>query len=337
MHSSRVRDQNQQPQVPEFYYDTMINEQNKSAEAVHEIIEQLILNGAQILHMKYIKSQIRPYASRTLARELVMNASWALAPIGPADVVAEPDEDLEIPPIDEWAGGVLPVRNSDASGLRTSVTPQREVRRPTTTTHRTRQTESQQTETRDTPQPSTSIATYRSKGPAQNREPAKKKPKQELSEAQIIMKTFEEARKKTNVAMKAVTVDSDFSVIQINPPHGLPPALIVPKVATKKATKTEKTSTSIARPPRAVIKKPEKPKRRALPKLIEADVPQFDEEVAEISFSDKFVCAPGVTFKDGTTVKSRPQQSNAAQLTRAQYEQYLEEMKHMADEDHHAS
>ena len=128
--------------------------------------------------------------------------------------------------------------------------------------------------------------------------------------------------------MKAVTVDSDFTVIQINEPHGLPPALIVPKVTTKRASHVGDNNSSVSRQPKPSLVKPvPPPKKRQVQKLIETDTPIFDDEISEISYSDKFVCAPGVTFKDGSTVKSRAQQSNPNQMTRAQYEQYLEEMK----------
>jgi hypothetical protein len=68
------------------------------------------------------------------------------------------------------------------------------------------------------------------------------------------------------------------------------------------------------------------PKRRKAAPLLPPDAPVFDEEVAAISYSDRFVCAPGVTFKDGAAVKSRPPVANTTQMTRAQYEAYLQEM-----------
>jgi hypothetical protein len=156
-----------------------------------------------------------------------------------------------------------------------------------------------------------------------------------VTEAQIITKAFEEARKKTNSAMKAVTVDSDFTVIQINEPKGLPPALIVPAVSTKSKAQPPKappTTAAVPRVTRPVVSRKEMKKRRPNTALVQADVPIFDEEVANISYSDKFVCSPGVTFKDGTIVKSRPPVVNTAQMTRAQYHTYLEEMKKSGEE-----
>lgn len=344
-HSTRGGTSNSQPQVPSYYFDLKLMEQEETTHTVHGIIEDLVSRGAEILYMKYINSQIVPYASRTLARELVMNASWASFPLDCEVVNADPDEDLTIPLIDEWAGGVLPVRGSDSAGLRCSVSPQREVKRTTTTSHRARsqieQSENHNTGS-NTQSPSLTSRTASTlvqrtqKGKASGESATKAKAKPQLTEAQIITKKFDEARKKTNVMMKSVTVDSDFSVIQINEPKGLPPALIVPKVTTKKTITSKNQKQNAAVMPRIakpIIKKTDtKRKRRAQTKLIEPDVPIFDEEIAEISFSDKFVCAPGVTFKDGNTVKSRPQLTNTAQLTRAQYEQYLEEMKKSSEE-----
>ena len=336
-HSSR-KESNQAPQVPENYYDNLLITQQKPTNIIHDILEQIISDGARILHTKYLISQIIPYASKNLARELVMNASWALEPIGPNDVVAEPDEDLEIPPIDEWAGGVLPVRSAEATGLRASAPPPREpTTKSSTTASSIRNAHSipQNTEKPRVSQPesksTTSQLSHRSRGPnKQEKEPPKKKPKPPVSEAVAITRAFEEAKKKTAVSMKAVTVDSDFTVIQISEPKGLPPALIVPKVTTKRATRSDQQATSVQRAaPRTIVRpKPQaQQKKRQMPKLIEPDVPIFDEEIAEISYSDKFVPAPGVTFKDGSTVKSRAQQANPNQMTRAQYEAYLEEMK----------
>lgn len=328
-HSSR-KDQQQQQIIPENFYDNLLVNQNASTYIVHKILEQIINEGAQILHTKYLQSQIKPYASRTLARELVMNASWALEPIGPNDITAQPDEDLEIPPIDEWAGGVLPVRSADATGLRSAVPPPRETK--VQTSNSTRPHPQVVAEKKQMPPPesksTTSQTTHRSAKGAPQKEAPRKKPKPQVSEAVAITRAFEEAKKKTAVSMKAVTVDSDFSVIQITEPKGLPPALIVPKVTTKRAQHVEQPQTAGRQQARAVIRKPQpQQKRRVVPKLVEPDTPIFDEEIAEVSYSDKFICAPGVTFKDGTVVKSRAQQANPNQMTRAQYEAYLEEMK----------
>lgn len=177
------------------------------------------------------------------------------------------------------------------------------------------------------------------------------------------MKTFEDIRKKSNVSTKSVTVDSDFSVIQITEPHGLPPSLIVPRIQTKKISNKDesgdgKSDTISGRPgPRtarlrntikktnnstrsvvgstgitstygratATIKKPEA-KKRLPPKIIETDQPKFDTELSEVTFADRIALSPGVTFREGNVVKTRPPLTDENQMTRSQYEQYLEEM-----------
>lgn len=234
------------------------------------------------------------------------------------------------PPIDEWAGGVLPVRGSDASSLRSSVTPQREIRRPIPV-HRP--PPSSDDPSNPPPADRTRAAAARAapvpaRAGGQHRHP----PSLVATEAERITKAFEEARKRTNVAMKAITVDSDFTVIQITEPKGLPPALIVPKVSTRTRAIAPRASAAAvaARPVRAVVQKKDQKRRKAAP-LLPPDAPAFDEEVAAISYSDRFVCAPGVTFKDGTTVKSRPPVANTAQMTRTQYDAYLQEMMRTGD------
>jgi hypothetical protein len=242
-------------------------------------------------------------------------------PLDFSPLFADPDEDLTLTPIDEWAGGVLPVRNSDASTLRCSVTPLREVRKAATLKRIVNATELPKDEPKERPKAATRPPPARTS-----------KPKQPVvvvvSEAERIMKAFEEARKRTNSQMKAITVDSDLSVIPIAEPKGLPPALIVPKLTTRPKGPPKPVVPVVASRPRRMGVNKSEPRRRRKqpPPLLEPDVPAFDEEVALISYSDKFVCSPGVTFKDGSTVKSRPQVTNASQLTRAQYEVYLEEM-----------
>jgi hypothetical protein len=286
---------------------------------VYSIIESIVASGAQILYTRYIESQKIPYASRTLARELVLNASWTSMPLDSRSPIVEPDADLALPPIDEWAGGVLPVRGSDPSSLRCSVTPQREVRRTQTLRRPLAVVEEP-----PPPRPKAASAVARPSGARPARAARAVVPV--VSEAERITKAFEEARKRTNVAMKAITVDADFTVIQIVEPKGLPPALIVPKVTTRTRQPPRPSAAVIAARPVKPVPAKKETKRRKVAPLLQPDAPAFDEEIAAISYSDRFVCAPGVTFKDGATVKSRPPVANTAQMTRAQYDAYLAEM-----------
>jgi hypothetical protein len=307
--------------VSEFVLETKFLALNMVTTDVSCILEDIVTAGAQILYTRYIESQKVPYASRTLSRELVLNASWTSFPLDCREIFALPDDDLVIPPIDEWAGGVLPVRNAEATSLRCSVTPQRDLRKSQTFRRALPSTGSMNQEVKPPPKAVAPIRQAASR--THTRAPAVVV----ISEAQRITKAFEEARKRTNSAMKAITVDSDFTVIQISEPKSLPPALIVPKLVTKSRPAPKPVATVPAGKPRRPVQIRNEPrKRKQAPVLLEPDLPVFDEEVAAISYSDRFVCAPGVTFKDGTTVKSRPQVINAAQMTRAQYEGYLEEM-----------
>jgi hypothetical protein len=317
--------------VNTYAFDSYIQESQQSADAANAIITQLIVDGAKIIYMRYIESQKMPYACRTLGRELVLNASWASIPLDMREIVAEPDADLGLPPIDEWAGGVLPVRNSDPASLRTSVTPQREFRK-TITLYRSRITPDEESEKKPGPTNPRPVIPH---SPT-NKSAKPKKQIPTLSEAEIITRAFEEARKKTNMSMKALTVDSDFTVIPIAELKGLPPALIIPAVSTKtKAAAAPKSTSVLSAIPKVARPTPgrkEVKRKRPSSILLQPDLPVFDEEVANISYSDRFVCAPGVTFKDGQTVKSRPQAVNTSQMTRVQYESYLEEMKRSGED-----
>ncbi|OHT06213.1 hypothetical protein TRFO_25843 [Tritrichomonas foetus] len=322
-------------------YENTLSDMNESTSAVQNIIEDLISNGAKILYMKYINSQIFPYASRTLAKELVLNATWASFPLDSNDITAESDDDLAMPIIDEWAGGVLPVRDPNASALRNSVTPQRDFRtRFSNTAQRPKHAKEGDVnkEKINVLLTGRSVSSVTAKKNTKITKEIIPKPKTPLTEAQIITRKFEEAKKKMNVTSKSVTVDSDFNVIQINEPKGLPPAIIVPKISTstKRSSSSGNNQAKVLRM-NNIITKPvvqrdqSKKKRKVQLKFLEQDYPLFDDEVADISYSDRFVCAPGVTLKDGSIVKSRPQIINSSQLTRSQYETYLENMKRGAE------
>jgi hypothetical protein len=312
----------------DFVHEQKLLDLRIPTDDVHSIVEHIVTAGAQILYTRYIESQKIPYASRTLARELVLNASWSSIALDCASIFAEPDDDLLLPPIDEWAGGVLPVRDADVASLRCSVTPPREMRK-SITLHRSQVLTPEMTDQKPPPRPTIP----RSAGPRPSSQARRKKAPPVVTEAERITQVFDEARKRTNVAMKAVTVDSDFSVIQINEPKGLPPTLIVPKVTVKPKPPPKQQTVTAARPVRtAPVRTPAKRKRKPPSILLAPDMPVFDEELTGISYSDKFVCVPGVTFRDGQVVKTRPPLVNNTQMTRSQYESYLEEMKRSGEE-----
>jgi hypothetical protein len=317
--------------VVEFAFENMIADMKASTDTVHSIVEQIILEGAQVLYMRYIASQRIPYASRTLALELCLTASWTSITLDLSEPTAYPDTDLTLPPIDEWSGGVLPVRNAEQLPLRVSATPQRELRK----TGLFRRTRPLADEEQDKP-PARGAARPATAAPSASKAALKpRKAAPVITEAQVITKAFDEARKKTNSAMKAVTVDADFTVIQINEPKGLPPALIVPTVSTKGKAPVKPPASALGTPKvtrPTVAKTDAKKRRRPQTALVAPDMPVFDEEVANISYSDRFICEPGVTFKDGSVVKSRPPIVNPAQMTKAQYGVYLEEMKKSGEE-----
>ncbi|KAK8881918.1 hypothetical protein M9Y10_044556 [Tritrichomonas musculus] len=396
-HSSRSKEPVQP--VIDYSYDNLILERQQSTEAAQEFINDLLTRCAKIIHEKEMFSRRFNFASHALSKELLMNISWSFPPLDNTDYNNnesemvhsnnfDPDDDLEMPPIDEWAGGVLPVRDAEATGLRTAVDPTPKTpsglpksgshtprRRPNTTknnapvqnqdSNKTQQQQDQQNDNSSSVNTTltTTAATTMSRTKTQKNTISKKKVKPPPTPADTILKTFEDIRKKSNVSTKSVTVDSDFSVIQITEPHGLPPSLIVPRIQTKKISNKDesgdgKSDTISGRPgPRtarlrntikktnnstrsvvgstgitstygratATIKKPEA-KKRLPPKIIETDQPKFDTELSEVTFADRIALSPGVTFREGNVVKTRPPLTDENQMTRSQYEQYLEEM-----------
>ena len=327
MSKNSTRQSQNIPIIPEFFFEQKLRDSQETTEAVYEVIDKIINDCAEIIYKKYIQTQLFPYASRTIAEELLVNASWTMIPIDDGNITAEPDDDLEIPPIDEWAGGVLPIRSqSDLSCLRCSVTPQRDSRKTPRTIHSTRAPSGPQPPEKSAPKDITkSPLTFTSRSFKKKESHSKTDTKPHLTEAQIITKAFEEAKKKTKSPMKAVTVDSSFAVIPINEPKSLPPTIIVPKVSI---TKPAKPAPAPQGKRHAAQQREKASRRRTAPaRLLEQDSPVFDEDAADAPIDDRLVCAPGVTFKDGSVVKSRAQQTSSLQFTRAQFDQYLEEMK----------
>jgi hypothetical protein len=335
----RGRGKSEMIQIPEFFFDHLMTERNRSMEVVRQIVGEIVSRADDVIHTKFLNEQRVPYASRTLARELVMNATWALAEFDESPVCARPDVPLALPAIDEWAEGVLPVRDPEATGLRIAHAP--------APVGNLKPSGLKSAGSRKSPEGLRAQVTP----PAQNTKPAAPAPRPPVdgntrrgatavrttigrpehhpTEAEIILKTFEEARKKTSMVNKSVTVDADFNIIQIQPPHGLPPSLIVPKIAAKKIVKPCRANSASNRGSRVPSqpKKQDSPKRKVQTRHLEPDVPKFDEELADLSCADKIVCSPGVTFRDGNWVRTRPRLSSASQLTREKYEEYLDEMK----------
>ena len=74
-------------------------------------------------------------------------------------------------------------------------------------------------------------------------------------------------------------------------------------------------------------------KRKALPSLVDAEAPKFDEDTVEMNMTERFVCMPGVTFRDGSSVKSKPMHVREGAITRMQYEQYRRDLERRANDE----
>ncbi|OHT08348.1 hypothetical protein TRFO_04988 [Tritrichomonas foetus] len=169
--------------------------------------------------------------------------------------------------------------------------------------------------------------------------PTKTKPAKPAGESVLIQKIFEETKKNTN---KNITIDSDFNIIEVAENKILASSLIVPKVATKKSPKIDSvvkkplnkgkgiSTYSKVRSSLGVSKKTTK--KRTLPKLIEADSPIFDDETTQGDITDVFECAPGVTLKDGSFVKSKSKPLKPNEFTRAQYNDYITQIQNSTDD-----
>ena len=330
------------PPPPENFFEDQVFSQSRSLDVVSDIISDLISSAISVSWSNRLAGDRLSFAARSLTAQFRQHVAWCFIPADPDEFDAEPDDDVDIPPIDEWAVGVLPVRDAEATGLRTPFDP---TPPPQPSTRRRRKQQVQHSAALvasiadfsevKPPQSEKTGAGRTQRKPGNTRRRAKAPP----TAADTILRTFDEVRKRTNVSTKAVTVDADFTVIQINEPHGLPPSLIVPRIQTKKASQQtqigEKNTLTLSartgRTQRATIKKPEVSKKRAPPKIVDADLPIFDNEVSDITFADRIVLSPGVTFKEGNATKSRPPLVDANQITREQYQKYLDEMMKAAE------
>ena len=292
-------------------FDDILLEQANAERCVREFIDDLLTNCAEIVHSNYLQTQIKPYAARTIAHELIMNSSWAKLSVGPQIFGIVPDDDLPMPRVDQWSNGALVVESPEDAHIRSSVCEFREpekMRKPRRSAGR----KLTHPDARISAQASCQSAIFAARKPSQ----PKSKP-----ETNAIVKIFDDAKKQVQTANKNVTVDAELNVIPIQEPKALSPSLIVPRVTLKRAPTKPDASPPARRPKPTVQRKSKKPSpsRTLLPGL-EEDTPIFDEEVVDVSVTDKFICMPGVTLRDGSIVKSKPNPQKASGLTKSQYE-----------------
>jgi hypothetical protein len=145
-----------------------------------------------------------------------------------------------------------------------------------------------------------------------------------------MMKLLGDRRRQTSNPNAKVTLDTDLTVISVAEPKSFGPALVVPKITAKNPARTD----SVQLLPRRVARKPPEKaiaaarKRRAqLSRLVEPDVPAFDEMASDITIGERVLCAPGVTLREGTLVKSKPRDRNPGLMTMSQYEEYIKQLK----------
>lgn len=312
----------------EINYDSILLEKHDSEEAVSEIIDAIILNGAKILHTHYLETQINSYTTKTVGIELIMNSTWAKLPLGAQPSLSEtlPDDDLELPKIDSWANGALLVFES--MPLRTSYTQEYPIPKKQKKAKKEKdQIASQNPNNESTKKVENQTKSFTNRTSKQVKTYTRKtiKASKQNSEPLIMNKIFENTKRS---AGKNITIDSDFNVIEIVEHKNFATSLIIPKVTAKKFQKDE-SSTKTLKPKRRIpIQRREvKLQKKPLPKLLQVDNPSFDEDQQIASVSEKIVCTPGVTFKEGNYVKSKPVHSNPNELTRSQYQEYLEEFK----------
>ena len=296
-------------------FEEVLLEQTTAERCAREFLDDLLTNCAEIVHTNYLQTQIKPYAARTIAQELIMNASWAKLCVGPQIFGIVPDDDLEIPRVDQWCNGALTVEDPATVQLRSSIC---EFREPEKQGKPRRAADDRTISLTQI----SSQSSFIQSGIFAARKPANTvKAKQEPN---AIIKMFDEAKKQQlQSGTKNVTVDAELHVIPIQEPKALNPSLIVPRVTMKKAAKQD-----VSPAPRRVKPKnhvtPTRRKKASsktiLPGLLEEDKPIFDEEVAQASVSDKFVCMPGVTLREGGIVKSSPSPQKVGGLTKSQYE-----------------
>ncbi|KAK8881567.1 hypothetical protein M9Y10_004311 [Tritrichomonas musculus] len=309
-------------------YDSFLFLQRDSEEVVNEIIESIIMNGAKILHTNYLKTQINPYIAKTIGQELIMNSMWAKLPLGDElnELEGLPDEDLELPKIDSWANGSLMVFES--MPLRSSCPQEKLVHKISQKEKKPKDQKGNQNSNNEASEKvvnqKTSSPKKTVKSPKLTSNKTIKATKQ--SSGQLMMNRIFEETKKSNG--KNITMDSDFNIIEITEHKSFTSSLIVPKVTTKRLQKDEPVS-KITKPKiRIPIQKRDtKIRKKPLPKLLQVDTPIFDEDQQTAPVVENFNCSPGVTFKEGNLIKSKPASFISNEFTRAQYQEYLKELQ----------
>jgi hypothetical protein len=308
-------------------YDDLFAQQITAESDVHSVLEELLADCDRIVYLRYLHAQIVPYTGHTITYELILNASWVRLPLGDALEDISPDRDLPLPRIDHWANGALVVEAPSSVTLRSSVSDSVDEA-PITQPKRVRVLQDPD-EPLDSPKSRCSdLSTSRFVARAGER------PVRITADLSLVNRLFDEKKKQSTFAGKDITVDRDFNVILIQGQKPAGPAVIVPKIATRKPGKPPETVV----PPRRAIRRAVDKDRvsrvqtQTLPKLVQPDVPVFDELVPEIRTADSVICAPGVTYKEGSVVKSKYRPSQAGTFTRAQYEEYVKDLEKKANE-----
>ena len=301
--------------IPEDVFANQI----ASEAIVSDIIEEIISHGAQILHEKYIASHIKSYAVHTLSMKLIADAVLCFQYLDSSDVITDPDDNLEIPRIDEWSAGVLPFCNPETAVIRPNIQPTRVFETPVSDVELPIEISS--------PAPPIKKEDVKFFSKTERRTIMENKIKtKKPSESVGFSRVFENTKKRTSSQQRNITIDSDLNIIEIQEAKNLPPPLIVPHISTKKAPVAESNPrpTQLQKVP---IRKFRPEKKKIIPKLIDVDSPKFESEAVQQAFqADKIVIAPGVTIRDGNSIKSRPPLPSNV-MSRAQYEEYIESLK----------
>lgn len=315
-----------------FIYDPFLFEQRESEDAAHQIIETILLSAFDILHTHQLQKQIKPYAAKTISQELIMNSMWAKLSIGPNLSINDtiPDDDLEMPRIDSWANGALDV--FEDIQLRSSTAEEHSFKKIGKVKEKPSSSLSFQIP-EETKEKQTVLSPSKKKKTIQTpKKITSSHTKSQLpnNSASAIQRLFDETKKSTS---KNITMDADLNIIEIAERKGMASSLIVPKVATKRFPKIDNTSKTPAKRMTYQRRDTKSQKKKPLPKLLQPDLPTFDETATTEPIADRVICAPGVTFKEGSMVKTMPYVLKPNEISRAQYQAYIDDFTRNSEED----
>ncbi|EAY17793.1 hypothetical protein TVAG_016230 [Trichomonas vaginalis G3] len=326
--------------IPDDFFKYQLESQTE----IRHLIDDILAKSLFIARKHELMNEKSKYAAKTIAQELLLNATAAAFTLDTEITDIDADEDIELPKPDQWCSGVIPLITPDSINFRTTVLPERnnphvnlpkpQKKEPAATPSQNQPKQTSQQSSPSRPQK----LTKEMKTPTMSKQDATRSRsmlsqsyiKANITPATQILKAFEISKKQTQGSGRNFTVDQENNIIPIHDPKQLANVLIVPRIAAKRSKPEEVVAQPRKYKPPPPMTRISNKKKKAVSKLISPDQPIFDEDIPDYSL-DKIAVNPGVTIKDGQNVRNIPKPEVEDKITKAQYDEYIKTLKASQD------